>query len=144
MQAIVTKYLGPTNSRGARVKATCQAGSKTIPWDYALDVAANHDAVAHALARKLGWISQTGAYSGELLERGGMPNGNGNCYVMVVLHARCTPLMLPRTPAMREALRYISRQCAADESEFHAGEGRAELAEAWTILAATIEGAIAE
>lgn len=29
-QAIVTKFLGPTNYRGSRVKATCQAGSVTI------------------------------------------------------------------------------------------------------------------
>ena len=86
MQAIVTKYLGPTNSRGARVKATCQAGSVTIRWDDARDVDANHDAAAYTLARKLGWISQTSGkpYSGERLLRGGMPKGDGNCYVMVV------------------------------------------------------------
>ena len=73
MQAIVTKYLGPTNSRGARVKATCQAGSKTIPWDDALDVDANHDKAALALARQLGWSMR--------FYRGGAPDGSGNCYV---------------------------------------------------------------
>ena len=52
MQAIVTKYLGPTNNRCARVKATAQAGSVTISWDCALDVDANHDAAAIALAVK--------------------------------------------------------------------------------------------
>ena len=86
MQAIITKYLGPTESRGARVKATAQAGSVTIHWDDALDIEENHDRAAMTLAHKLGWISQTSGkpYSGERLLRGGMPKGDGNCYVMVV------------------------------------------------------------
>lgn len=54
-QAILTRYLGPTNHRGARVKATCDAGSVTVPWDYAQDPARNHELAAHALCRKLGW-----------------------------------------------------------------------------------------
>lgn len=29
-QSIVTKYLGPTNFRGSRIKATCSRGSLTI------------------------------------------------------------------------------------------------------------------
>lgn len=29
MQAIETKYLGPTNTRGSRIKASAQAGSKS-------------------------------------------------------------------------------------------------------------------
>lgn len=72
-QAIVTKYLGPTNARGSRVKATCQAGSVTLSWDDALDSEANHHAAAQALARKLGW-------SGRLIG-GGLPDGTGNAYV---------------------------------------------------------------
>ena len=54
-QAIETKYLGPTNTKGARVKASCQVGSVTIPWDHALDPVANHAAAARALIRKWGW-----------------------------------------------------------------------------------------
>ena len=51
--AIVTKYLGPTNTRGARVKATCDAGSVTVAWDYALNEEDNHNAAARALILKL-------------------------------------------------------------------------------------------
>lgn len=29
-QAISTKYIGPTNYRSARVKASCEAGSVTV------------------------------------------------------------------------------------------------------------------
>ena len=54
-QAITTKYLGPTNHRGSRVKATCDAGSLTVPWDYALNVEDNHAAAVNALAAKLDW-----------------------------------------------------------------------------------------
>lgn len=54
-QAIITKFMGPTNSRGARVKATADAGSVTVGWDYALNIEGNHTAAAKALAMKLGW-----------------------------------------------------------------------------------------
>lgn len=45
--AIVTKFLGPTNTRGSRVKATTPSGqSVTIGWDHALDSDANHTRAA--------------------------------------------------------------------------------------------------
>ena len=49
---ISTKYFGPTNTRGARVKATCQCGSITISWDYSLNVDENHVNVMRALTNK--------------------------------------------------------------------------------------------
>ncbi len=54
-QAIITKFLGPTNTRGSRIKATAEAGTITVPWDYALNVTDNHRAAAAALIRKMGW-----------------------------------------------------------------------------------------
>jgi hypothetical protein len=54
-QAIVTRYIGPTNYHGSRVKATAEAGSLTLPWDSALDSYANHVKAAKALARKFKW-----------------------------------------------------------------------------------------
>ena len=53
-QAIVTKFLGPTNSRGARIVARAQAGKITVSWDHSLNVDANHTAAARALAEKMG------------------------------------------------------------------------------------------
>jgi len=55
LQAITTKYLGPTDHRGSRIKARCAAGSVTVPWDYALNADANHVAAARALCEKLQW-----------------------------------------------------------------------------------------
>ncbi|MDK4729358.1 hypothetical protein [Rhizobium phaseoli] len=72
-QAITTKFFGPTNYRGSRVKATAEAGSITVSWDHALNSEQNHDAAAKALAEKFGW---RGAWFS-----GGTPTGN--CYVWV-------------------------------------------------------------
>jgi hypothetical protein len=55
LQAIETRHLGPTNSHGAKVKATAAAGSLTLTWDHSLDREANHRAAAEALALKYGW-----------------------------------------------------------------------------------------
>ncbi len=52
---ITTKFLGQTNFRGSRVKASCKAGSIIVGWDHALDTDRNHIAAAKALAEKLGW-----------------------------------------------------------------------------------------
>lgn len=51
-QAIETKHVSPTNFRGARIKATCQRGSKVLEWDDALNAEQNHIAAAEALCVK--------------------------------------------------------------------------------------------
>jgi hypothetical protein len=55
MQAIETKWHGPTDSNGSRITARCDAKRITVPYDHALDVAANHAAAARVLATRLGW-----------------------------------------------------------------------------------------
>lgn len=80
-QAIETKYFGPTNHRGARVKASAQAGSVTIPWDDALDVVANHAAAARALIRKYDW-QEHGKWFG-----GANVDGTGYTFVNAVEYA---------------------------------------------------------
>lgn len=55
MQAIQTRYLGPTNYRGARVSAQCDAGRAVVPWNHALNVEQNHAAACAALVARLGW-----------------------------------------------------------------------------------------
>lgn len=56
MKAITTKYLGPTNVKGSRIKATEPDGkSVTLHWDHALDAEENHAAAAKALMTKLDW-----------------------------------------------------------------------------------------
>jgi hypothetical protein len=55
MQAILCKYLGPTDRRGSRVKAVCASGSVTLGFDDALGFDGNYEAAANALIAKLGW-----------------------------------------------------------------------------------------
>lgn len=75
MQAIQTKFIGPTNTKGDRVKASCDAGSITVPWDYSLGQEENHVAAAEALRAKLGWTEE---FYGKLVT-----GSLGNTYVHV-------------------------------------------------------------
>jgi hypothetical protein len=72
-QAIVTKYLGPTNYRGSRIKAKAFAGTVTVPYDCSKSAEDNHAKAAKALALKFGW---TGHWHG-----GGTPEGTGYVFV---------------------------------------------------------------
>ena len=56
-QAIFTRYLGPTNHRGTRVKASCAGSTDTVTlaWDYALNDATNHKLAAFDLIRRMDW-----------------------------------------------------------------------------------------
>lgn len=54
-QAIETRFLGPTNHRGARVTARANAGRVTIGWNFESSVEQNHWRAAEALAVCLGW-----------------------------------------------------------------------------------------
>jgi len=65
-QAIVTRWLAPTDTKGSRVKAYCDAGSLIIPWSQEIDVAANHIKAATALAWKLGWTDRNTLHGGSL------------------------------------------------------------------------------
>ena len=47
--SVVTKFLGPTDHRGSRVRAVGIFGAVTVPWDHALDSLDNHYAAVMAL-----------------------------------------------------------------------------------------------
>jgi hypothetical protein len=56
MKAIVTKYFGPTDTKGSRIKASDEDGNSiTIPYDYALSGEALHKKAAIALCEKMHW-----------------------------------------------------------------------------------------
>jgi len=66
-QAIITKYIGPTNYRGSRVKATSGSGLYiTIEWDDALSGEQNHKCAADALMTKMGWDKYSDLVQGGL------------------------------------------------------------------------------
>jgi hypothetical protein len=74
-QAIETKYLRATDTKGSRIKASAFGGSITVGYDYELDVSANHRAAASALIAKMGW---SGAYA-----QGGNAKGDGDVFVKI-------------------------------------------------------------
>lgn len=75
--AIFTRYLGPTNTRGSRIKATARGLSVTIPLDHALDLTERHEKAARALLGKLGWYDRDTALAGET------PDGRGYVFVAI-------------------------------------------------------------
>lgn len=54
-QAIVTKFFGPTNSKGSRIKASCEAGSIWFEYNHRYNSDQNHMLAVLSLLRKLGW-----------------------------------------------------------------------------------------
>lgn len=77
MKAILTKYLGPTNSRGSRIKASAEGvPSITVSFDYAERDGGRYLAACQ-LANKYGWLRD----DYQLVE-GGLPNGE-SVFVMV-------------------------------------------------------------
>ena len=57
MQTIITKYIGVTNHKGSRIKATNsgKGASVTLGYDHALNSDENHKKAAAALKAKLDW-----------------------------------------------------------------------------------------
>jgi hypothetical protein len=74
MQAILTKYLGPTSSRGARIIAKAVSGSVTIGWDHGLDDAENHRTAAKLLQLKL--VDATDKHWQREMVSGCLPDGS--------------------------------------------------------------------
>lgn len=66
--AIQTKFLGPTNFRGSRIKATLMSGNQgpndpklksvTLSWDYAKNPDHNHLAAAQELLARQSWMDR--------------------------------------------------------------------------------------
>lgn len=83
IQAIETKYLGPTNTRPGRIKAKAWAGSITVEWDHSLSVEKNHESAASALRQKLGWVPSAGRPFDCTWAQGGATDGSGYVFVAV-------------------------------------------------------------
>lgn len=73
MQAIQTKFHGPTHTKGSRIVAKCTAGTITVDYhsiEHARHEEDRHQLVAAMLQHKLGWNSDTygGLISGQLAD----------------------------------------------------------------------------
>ena len=92
MTIIETRFLGPTNHRGSRYKATAGngAGSLTVEADHRLGLEENHYHVARLLASKLGWFhdEQRGDHYGRWFGGG---TDRGFTFVCAVDYAELKP-----------------------------------------------------
>lgn len=80
---IQTRYYGPTDRRGSRVKATTRSGRKGEPslimhYDHALDASGNHSKAAAALALAMGWLDK------DEFTLCGTTDGNGRGFFLIV------------------------------------------------------------
>lgn len=73
MQAIITRYHGPTDRKPSRIGAHCNGGRLHVPYDHALTPEGNHLLAAKTLCRSLNW-------GGELIG-GATPAGDGYAFV---------------------------------------------------------------
>lgn len=60
MQAIETKFIGPTNELGSRIRARAATGRLLVGYNHGLNLEDNHRAAAEALRHKLGWTKAKG------------------------------------------------------------------------------------
>lgn len=74
-QAIETRYMRPTNTRGGRIKAIAWGGNIVIPYPHDLNTEDAHRAAAQALIAKMGW---TGEFA-----QGGNAKGDGYVFVNI-------------------------------------------------------------
>lgn len=55
MQAVVTRYVGPTNTRGSRVSVRCDAARMLVPWQCDLGSEENHATAILRMLLRLDW-----------------------------------------------------------------------------------------
>ena len=70
MQAIKTYFLPPTNYKGPRIVAVCEAKRVTYNWDADLGVEENHIKAAKKLMVELGWWKTSDIVTGSLKNDG--------------------------------------------------------------------------
>jgi hypothetical protein len=74
MFAILTRYAGPTNTRGSRIIATWDGGRLSRPYDHALSAPGNHAAAALAAFTKA-TDAPVGGLAGYTRTSGTIPGG---------------------------------------------------------------------
>lgn len=117
MKAIQTKYLGPTNTKGSRIKAWAEGVKPmTFAWGYSDDVDDNHKRAATVFANKHGWLLEQRS-----LASGTLPNGD-MCHVLPA--RRSVPLdkvKLDRLLSAAHKVADIMDHCPDDETAAEAG-----------------------
>lgn len=81
MQTITTKYLGPTDTRGSRIKVSSYWGSKTYSYDHS--ASCPHDAAFERFMNEVvNEMSTKRRTEFKLAAKGGLPDGKGVAYIV--------------------------------------------------------------
>jgi len=83
-QAITTKFIPPTGTKGSRIYASAAAGTGYFGWDHSQDAHENHLRAATRLANRLNWLD-TDRLVGGVLKDG------RHCWVLIPKEKPCTP-----------------------------------------------------
>lgn len=67
MQAIKTKYIGPSATKGSRIQASCEAKTIYVPYTHALDSDGNHRAACEALLLAMGWTTDNSQHYSDMV-----------------------------------------------------------------------------
>lgn len=73
-QAVYTQYMGPTNTRGARIRVTIQRGADTVTKSYPYDYASPHPHETAAQTALNDFLGKNGD-TWELIGAGESPKG---------------------------------------------------------------------
>lgn len=74
-QAIVTRYMPPTNRLDGRIRVTSQTGSLTVPWADDADEDSNHERAATTYALNREWLGPAHSRHSKLVG-GTLPDGS--------------------------------------------------------------------
>lgn len=106
MKAILTKYHGPTNTRGSRITAFDGDASASIPYPHELSGEACHRAAANALCEKMG-------YDSTLLISGEMDHGYAFVFAPEVTRVANSPAYSPLTAPQDQDV-YVCADCGRE------------------------------
>lgn len=56
--ALTTRYMNPTNRRGARIRVQCGTSTMFVPYSYELNTHQSHAYAALQFVKKMGWSGE--------------------------------------------------------------------------------------
>lgn len=128
MKAIITKYLGPTDHRDARIKAVTDGGTVTLSYDHAHDGYENHMLAATALAGNLGWLTKY------RLEGGGLPPQTDFAYCFVLIADHTSVLEGHPDLFIERVLHAAERHGELSEPDHEVGDLQGVIYALWKLL----------
>lgn len=81
MRALITKFVGPTNTKGSRIQVKGWMNSAYYAWDHSLSVEENHAIAAGHYVFDLN-KGRDGDYKWSIVSGGAMPDASGYAFII--------------------------------------------------------------